>query len=105
MPQPLPRAGVFAVRQGPILVYNVMASLDKGPDARLRSFRPGGAYLLLLNLGDDTALFSRRIMGIPVAYRSKSAYRLKDRIDMAFMHRFGSETDRTQLPAGRAETP
>ncbi|MEE8441227.1 MAG: FAD-dependent oxidoreductase [Spirochaetia bacterium] len=103
MPHPLPRAGVFAVRQGPILVHNVMASLDHGPDALLKRFAPGGAYLLLLNLGDDTALFWRRILGIHVAYRSESAYRLKERIDMAFMHRFGSEADRMLRRAGGSE--
>jgi NADH dehydrogenase FAD-containing subunit len=87
-PRSLPRAGVFAVRQGPVLVHNVAASLDHGPAARLKAFSPGGAYLLLLNLGDDTALFWRRIAGLHVVYRSESAYRLKDKIDRAFMDRF-----------------
>jgi NADH dehydrogenase FAD-containing subunit len=103
-PRSLPRSGVFAVRQGPVLVHNVMAALDHGSDARLQRFQPGGAYLLLLNLGDETALFWRRFFGIPVVYRSESAYRLKDRIDMAFMHRFGSEADRMRDVAEGSET-
>ena len=96
--------GVFAVRQGPILVNNVMATLEDGPDARLKRFSPGGAYLALLNLGDNTALFWRRILGFHIVCRSESAYRLKDRIDLAFMHRFGSEADRMHELAEGSET-
>lgn len=98
-PRPLPRAGVFAVREGPILIHNVMETLDKGPRARLRTFSPQKEYLLLLNLGDDTALFWRRFAGLHVVYRNAGVYRLKDRIDMTFMHRFGSEADREVQPA------
>ena len=92
-PQPLPRAGVFAVRESPVLVHNVRAALE-GRFSPLRSFSPGGGYLLLLNFGDGTALFWRRILGVHVVYRGRSAWRLKNRIDFAFMHRFGSEADR-----------
>ena len=92
------------MRQGPVIVHNVIASLDHGPEARLTTFKPGGAYLLLLNLGDGTALFWRRILGIHLVYRSQSAYRLKDRIDMAFMHQFGSEADRKSRRAGGPNT-
>lgn len=101
-PRSLPRAGVFAVREGPVLVENVVASLDRGPHARLRPFHPGGAYLLLLNLGDDTALFWRAFAGFHLVYRGRSAYRLKDRIDRAFMRRFGSEAVRAE--SGGADT-
>lgn len=92
-PRPLPRAGVFAVRQSPVLVHNVRAALN-GRFDQMKRFRPGGAYLLLLNLGDGTALFWRRLLGVHLVYRSRGAWRLKDRIDRAFMHRFGSEADR-----------
>lgn len=102
-PRPLARAGVYAVRQGPVLVHNVIARLDRGPEASLKSLSPQRSYLLLLNLGDDTALFWRKLAGIHVVYRGKSAYRLKDRIDMAFMHRFGSEADRAETGAEGAE--
>lgn len=88
-PAPLPRAGVFAVRQGPVLVHNVAAALSGS--TRLRRFSPGGDYLLLLNMGDGTAILRRRILGVPIVVRNRFAWRLKDRIDRAFMKRFGSE--------------
>ncbi len=94
-PHPLARAGVFAVREGPVLVHNVMASLDSAPSRRLVTFRRSGAYMLLMNLGDGTALFWRRILGLPVVVRGKLVFTLKDRIDRSFMERFGSEAGRT----------
>jgi NADH dehydrogenase FAD-containing subunit len=92
-PRPLARAGVFAVRESPILVHNVRQALA-GRFDRLKRFSPGGGYMLLLNLGDGTGLFWRRVLGVQLAYRGRSAWRLKDRIDRAFMHRYGSEADR-----------
>ncbi len=92
-PQPLPRAGVFAVRESAVLANNVAAALG-GDTGRLRRFSPGGGYLLLLNLGDGTALFSRTVLGVPIVYRGSSAWTLKDRIDRSFVERFGSEADR-----------
>lgn len=92
-PRPLARAGVFAVRQSPVLVHNVGAALD-GQPARMTPFRPQRGYLLLLNLGDGSALGWRRVVGVDLVSRSRAAWRLKDRIDRSFMHRFGSEADR-----------
>jgi len=92
-PRPLPRAGVFAVRESPTLVHNVGAALD-GDATRLRRFSPGGGYLLLLNLGDGTALFTRTVLGASFVYRGPTAWKLKDRIDRRFMNLFGSEADR-----------
>jgi NADH dehydrogenase FAD-containing subunit len=86
-PRPLPRAGVFAVREAPLLLHNVNTSLDRS--GSLHRFHPGGAYLVLLNLGDGTALFHRRLGGVRVVFRSSGAWRLKDRIDRAFMERYG----------------
>ena len=87
-PKPLARAGVYAVRQGPVLAHNVERALA-GDHAGLRRFRPGGDYLLLLNLGDGTALFRRRVAGVPVVVRARWAWKLKDRIDRRFMAAFG----------------
>lgn len=92
-PKPLPRAGVFAVRQAPVLRHNVEAALD-GEQSRMHRFRPGGGYLLLLNLGDGSALLWRRVLGLHAVARGRWAWRLKDRIDQGFMHRYGSEADR-----------
>lgn len=92
-PRPLARAGVFAVRQSPVLAHNVDAALD-GEPRRMKRFRPQRGYLLLLNLGDGTALGWRRVVGIDLVSRSRAAWKLKDRIDRAFMRRFGSEAHR-----------
>jgi NADH dehydrogenase FAD-containing subunit len=81
-PQPLPRIGVFAVRQNPILAHNVLAKLD---DGQPRVFRPGSlSNLLILNMGDSTGILHWRGFSV----RSRLALRLKDWIDRRFMRRF-----------------
>lgn len=77
----VPKAGVYAVRAGPILAYNLRAALE---GRRLRVFEPQRDFLTLLNLGDGTAIgtkWGRRIEGAWV-------FGLKDRIDQAFMDKF-----------------
>lgn len=87
-PQALAKAGVFAVREAPVLMDNVAARLAAN---RLRRFRPGGAYLLAVGLGDGTAVAFRRVAGIPMAARGRWVWRLKDRIDREFMKRYGTD--------------
>ena len=48
-PHPLAKVGVYAVRQNMVLYHNLLAALDGGP---LEPFDPGGAYLLIFNMGD-----------------------------------------------------
>ncbi|MGH9465447.1 MAG: selenide, water dikinase SelD, partial [Thermoanaerobaculia bacterium] len=76
-----PKAGVYAVRQGPFLTQNLRAFLA---GEALRSYVPQGDFLLLLNLGDGTAVGSKwgRSFGGPWVMR------WKDRIDRRFMRRF-----------------
>lgn len=78
---PLPRVGVHAVRQGPILFRNIQSQLMGG---NLTPFRPRRDFLQLLNLGDDTALFVRN----GIVWRSRLALRLKDYIDRRFVESF-----------------
>lgn len=80
-PRPLDKVGVYAVRQNPVLYRNVRASLN---GRRLTTFDPGGSYLLLFNMGDDTAIFSKG----PFAFRNSLAFTLKDFIDRRFMRHF-----------------
>ena len=80
-PRPLDKVGVYAVRENPVLLRNVWASLGKG---RLMTFDPGGSYLLLFNMGDGTAICSKG----PIRYRGSSAFLLKDYIDRRFMRHF-----------------
>lgn len=74
----LPRLGVFAIRQGPILYRNLQAVLRGEP---LEVFRPQKRYLYILELGDGTGL---AIYG-PFAWRGRLAATLKHRIDRRFM--------------------
>ena len=79
-----PKAGVYAVRQGPVLVDNLCASLaGRAPERR---YRPQRRYLALLNTGDGRAIFSYG----PVAFTARWAMVLKDWIDRRFMRRFGT---------------
>lgn len=78
---PRPKAGVYAVRQGPVLAAN-LAAIACG-DA-LREHRPQRRFLSLLSLGDRRAVAERH--GISAA--GGWAWTWKDRIDRAFMERF-----------------
>lgn len=77
----VPKAGVYAVREGPILDANLRAHLDGG---RLRTYTPQRDFLALLNLGERRALgtkWQRAVSGPWV-------WRWKDRIDRRFVRRF-----------------
>lgn len=77
----LPKAGVYAVRQGPLLAANLRAFLEGRP---LRCYRPQRDFLALLNLGDGTAVGSK--WGL--AFEGRPVMRLKDWIDRRFMALF-----------------
>ncbi len=74
----LPKLGVFAVRQGPVLFRNLQAILRHEP---LEEYRPQKRFLYVLNLGDGTGL---AIYG-PFAWRGRLAWKLKNRIDKKFV--------------------
>lgn len=78
---PLAKVGVYAVRQNPVLYHNLMASLDGG---ELLPFDPGGAYLLILNMGDGTGIFWKNefVLG------GRLAFLFKDYIDRRFVTKF-----------------
>ncbi|MCI5224294.1 MAG: pyridine nucleotide-disulfide oxidoreductase [Candidatus Electrothrix sp. AR4] len=79
--KPLDKVGVYAVRQNPILLHNLMASLT---DGTLRSFQPGGEYLLIFNLGNDTGIFRKW----SILFGGRPAFMIKDYIDRKFMRTF-----------------
>jgi NADH dehydrogenase FAD-containing subunit len=83
-PRALQRAGVYSVRQAPVLRDNVFAFLS---GSRLREFKPGGSYALILNLGGGRAVFHRG----PVAFDGRWAMLIKDRIDRRFMSTVATE--------------
>jgi NADH dehydrogenase FAD-containing subunit len=80
-PQPLDKVGVYAVRQNPLLRDNLMAALEGGT---LKPFQPGGAYLLIFNLGDERGIFRKQNL----VFDGRLAFWLKDYIDRRFMRKF-----------------
>lgn len=101
----IPKAGVYAVRSGPILIENLTRYLDSisrqiaistpdGPCATattirderadLQMFEPQDDFMKLLVCGDGTALGFR----FGLVLRGKWVFELKDNIDKSFMNLF-----------------
>jgi len=87
---PRPKAGVYAVRQAPVLFHNLRAALTGKP---ARRYYPQGDYLKLISLGGKRALADR----FGVTLHGGLMWRWKNRIDQKFMGKF------RDLPA--METP
>lgn len=89
---PRPKAGVYAVRMGPVLAHNLRARLLNQP---LQPFRPQRHFLSLLSLGGRRATAHRGLFSVTGAW----VWRWKDSIDRAFVARFEA------LPTLMAATP
>ena len=87
---PRPKAGVYAVRQGPVLAHNLRALLLDRP---LKRHRPQRRFLSLVSLGGRRAVADKGIIAAEGAW----VWRWKDRIDREFMGRF------QQLPTGMSD--
>jgi pyridine nucleotide-disulfide oxidoreductase family protein len=89
---PLPKAGVFAVRMGPVLSNNLRAALGHGS---LRAYVPQRRYLALLATADGRAIATWGHWAAEGAW----AWRWKDRIDRAFVRGHAAVTgDRMASP-------
>ena len=80
-PQPLAKVGVYAVRQNPILLHNLLSTLN---GHELQPFVPQKSILLALNLGDGTAIVHWHAM----VWGGRLGFALKDYIDRKFMRLF-----------------
>jgi len=80
-PKPLAKVGVYAVRENPVLLDNILASLQGSP---LREFDPGGSYLLIFNLGEKYGALQKG----PFVWGGKFSFTVKDYIDRKFMREF-----------------
>lgn len=76
-----PKAGVYAVREGPVLWQSLKAALAGGKPPR---YRPQEGFLSILNTADGRALLDYK----GIVSHSRWAWRLKDRIDRRFMARY-----------------
>ena len=92
---PRPKAGVFAVRQAPVLFHNLRAALTGGG---LRSYHPQRDYLKLASTGAQSAVADK--FGLRAG--GPWLWRWKDRIDRKFMAMFGDYPAMAPpaLPAG-----
>lgn len=84
MPAALPKAGVYAVRQGPVLARNIIAQLGNRP---LQPFEPQQRFLSLLATGGRHAVASRG----PLFASGKWVWLWKNYIDRTFMARFNPQ--------------
>lgn len=78
---PSSKAGVYAVRQAPILFENIKRYLLRRP---LKKYSPQKDFLSLMATGDKRAIASRG----PFAIEADWVWRWKDHIDRTFMNRF-----------------
>ncbi|MCB2182476.1 MAG: FAD-dependent oxidoreductase [Desulfobulbaceae bacterium] len=78
---PLNKVGVYAVRQNPILLHNLMASLE---GKALWPFDPGGDYLLIFNMGGGEGILNKSWL----TFGGKTAFFIKDYIDRKFMRKY-----------------
>jgi len=78
---PLAKAGVYAVRQAPVLMHNLVAALEERP---LSTYTPQQTFLQILNLGDNRAALLRP----PLSFLGVIPWRIKESIDTAFMREY-----------------
>lgn len=83
---PRPKAGVYAVRAGPILADNIERALD---NKSLRHWNPQSSNLSLIACGNRYALMSKQWL----SYDAGFLWTWKDYIDTKFMAKYGSDLD------------
>ena len=79
--QTAPKAGVYAVRQGPVLWGNLHRQLSGQP---LLEYRPQPGFLSILATGDRRAILHYK----GLTFHGRWCWRLKNRIDSRFMDKY-----------------
>jgi selenide,water dikinase len=79
-PEPLAKAGVFAVREGPVLARNLLGP----PDRPLKAYRPQRRFLTLISTGNKHAIGARGALSV----RGDWVWRWKNRIDRRWMRMY-----------------
>ena len=92
---PRPKAGVYAVRSGPVLFDNLRAVLS---GAATRAYRPQKDYLKLVSLGEQSALAEKW----GKTFAGPLLWKWKNRIDTRFMRMF---QELPQMPAPKLPRP
>lgn len=77
----LPKAGVFAVRMGPVLSHNLQARLR---GVALQTYAPQRHFLVLIGTGGAHALANRG----PFSWQGRWVWHWKNRIDRRFLAQF-----------------
>jgi selenide, water dikinase len=82
-PMKLPKSGVYAVRQGPVLANNLRAALS---NKELQTFKPQKHVLYILSTGDKNAIMTKYGMSLEGA----PIWLLKHMIDNRFIKQFST---------------
>lgn len=78
---PLPKAGVFAVRQGKVLAYNLLAFIK---NSQLKEYSPQKSFLKILMIGPKLGLATKG----QFHYMGALAWKLKEFLDRKFMNKY-----------------
>ena len=79
----IPKAGVYAVREAPVLTHNLRSAVEGGSP---REYHPQSSFLSLLNTADGKALLRWHA----ITSHSRWAWRLKDHIDRRFVRDYAT---------------
>ncbi len=79
--QPLKKAGVFAVRQGPVVLHNILALINQ---KKMKHYSPQKDFLKILVSGNNEAI----AVFHNFCLKNRLAWKLKNYIDLKFMRRF-----------------
>ena len=79
--RPLAKVGVYAVRQNPILLHNLLAALE---GREMKAFVPQKDYMLIFNMGNGRGILWKKNF----LWEGRLAFLLKDYIDRKFMRKF-----------------